>query len=129
MVLMTHPPPADSTAPIKREQTVLTCPAIMHALSATALASVFSCPPRRPAAAGHPPRPYRPSLPGSVDLANPRSALSVTEERKKGVPFILIEGGVAQTRRSVLRCGVDRLVDQAGAQAGVNGTFFADALV
>ena len=36
---------------------------------------------------------------------------------------------MAQTRRSVLRCGVDRLVDQAGAQAGVNGTFFADASV
>ena len=45
------------------------------------------------------------------------------------MPFILIEGGVAQTRRSALRCGVDQLVRQAGAQAGVNGTFFADASV
>lgn len=35
----------------------------------------------------------------------------------------------AQTRRSVLRCGVDSLVRKAGAQAGVNGTFFADARV
>jgi len=70
-----------------------------------------------------------PLPPGSVDLANPRPALLVTQERKKGVPFILIEGGVAQTRRSALRCGVDHLVREAGAQAGVNGTFFADASV
>lgn len=66
---------------------------------------------------------------GSVDLVNPQPGLLVTQERKKGVPFILIEGGVAQTRRSALRCRVDHLVRQAGAQAGVNGTFFADAAV
>ena len=65
--------------------------------------------------------------PGSVDLLNPQSPLLVVQDRKKGVPYILIEGGVAQTRRSALRCGVDRLVRQAKAQAGLNGTFFADA--
>ena len=73
--------------------------------------------------------PAVPLLPGSVDLINPQPALLVTKQRIKGVPFILIEGGVAQTRRSVPRCGVDALVRQAGAQAGVNGTFFADARV
>lgn len=73
--------------------------------------------------------PAVPLPPGSVDLANPQPALLVIQERLKGVPFILIEGGVAQTRRSALRCGVDALVRQAGAQAGVNGTFFADASV
>ena len=75
-----------------------------------------------------PPIPVPVALPpGSVDLANPQSPLLVIEDRKKGVPYILIEGGVAQTRRSALRCGVDRLVSQAKAQAGLNGTFFADA--
>lgn len=65
----------------------------------------------------------------AADLRNPQSPLSVVTSRKAGVPFIIIEGGVAQTRRSALRCGVNALVQQAGAQAGVNGTFFADASV
>jgi len=64
-----------------------------------------------------------------ADLRNPQSPLLVVTARKAGVPFIVIEGGVAQTRRSALRCGVNVLVQQAGAQAGVNGTFFADASV
>ena len=64
-----------------------------------------------------------------ADLINPQPPLLVVSSRKAGVPFILIEGGVAQTRRSALRCGVRALVQQAGAQAGVNGTFFADASV
>lgn len=79
--------------------------------------------------AAPPPPPAVALPPGSVDMVNPQSALLVTEDRKKGVPFILIEGGVAQTRRSTLRCGVESLVHEAGAQAGVNGTFFADASV
>ena len=62
-------------------------------------------------------------------MRNPQSLLLVVTARKAGVPFIVIEGGVAQTRRSALRCGVNALVQQAGAQAGVNGTFFADASV
>jgi len=65
----------------------------------------------------------------AADLPNPQSPLLVLQARKAGVPFILIEGGVAQTRRSALRCGVSALVQQAGAQAGMNGTFFADASV
>ena len=64
-----------------------------------------------------------------ADLRNPQPPLRVVTSHKAGVPFIVIEGGVAQTRRSALRCGVDALVQQAGAQAGVNGTFFADASV
>ena len=43
------------------------------------------------------------------------------------MPFVLIEGGVAQTRRAALRCGVDKFVQDAKAQAGLNGTFFANA--
>ncbi len=62
-----------------------------------------------------------------ADLPNPQSPLLVIHERKAGVPFILIEGGVAQTRRAALRCGVNEFVQEAGAQAGLNGTFFADA--
>ena len=65
----------------------------------------------------------------AADLPNPQSPLLVIQARKAGVPFILIEGGVAQTRRAALRCGVPALVQQAGAQAGVNGTFFANASV
>ena len=64
-----------------------------------------------------------------ADMRNPQPPLRVVTSHKAGVPFIVIEGGVAQTRRSALRCGVDALVQQAGAQAGVNGTFFADASV
>jgi len=64
-----------------------------------------------------------------ADLANPQSPLLVTHERLRGVPFVLIEGGVAQTRRAALRCGVNQFVKDAGAQAGLNGTFFADASV
>ncbi|MGI4790319.1 MAG: phosphodiester glycosidase family protein, partial [Janthinobacterium lividum] len=62
-----------------------------------------------------------------TDLANPQSPLLVIHARKQGVPFILIEGGVPQTRRSPLRCEVGQMVQAAGAQAGLNGTFFVDA--
>ena len=34
---------------------------------------------------------------------------------------------MAQTRRAALRCGVEKFVQDAKAQAGLNGTFFADA--
>ncbi len=64
-----------------------------------------------------------------TDLVNPNAPLLVIQERKSGVPFILIEGGVPQTRRSAFRCGVGRMVQDAGAQAGLNGTFFVDASV
>ena len=64
-----------------------------------------------------------------TELSNPQAPLRVVHERKAGVPFILIEGGVPQTRRSAFRCGVGEMVQEAGAQAGLNGTFFADASV
>ena len=60
-------------------------------------------------------------------LPNPQSPLLVIQARQHGVPFILIEGGIPQTRRSPMRCGVEQMVQEAGAQAGLNGTFFADA--
>ncbi len=74
------------------------------------------------------PAPLRDSALGT-DLVNPQSPLLVIQARKAGVPFILIEGGVPQTRRSAFRCGVGDMVAQAGAQAGLNGTFFVDASV
>lgn len=42
---------------------------------------------------------------------------------------MFIEGGMPQTRRSAFRCGVGQMVQEAGAQAGINGTFFVDAAV
>ena len=62
-----------------------------------------------------------------ADLPNPQSPVLVIRSRKAGVPFVLIAGGTVQTRRAALRCGVDKFVRDAGAQAGLNGTFFADA--
>ncbi len=64
-----------------------------------------------------------------TDLINPQAPLLVVQARKAGVPLILIEGGVPQTRRSAFRCGVGKMVQEAGAQAGLNGTFFVDASV
>ena len=64
-----------------------------------------------------------------TDLTNPQAPLLVIQARKAGVPFILIEGGVPQTRRAAVRCGVGQMVQDAGAQAGLNGTFFVDASV
>lgn len=64
-----------------------------------------------------------------TDLINPQAQLSILQARKDGVPLILIEGGVPQTRRSAFRCGVGQMVQDAGAQAGINGTFFVDASV
>jgi hypothetical protein len=64
-----------------------------------------------------------------TDLVNPQAPLLVIQTRKAGVPFILIEGGVPQTRRSAFRCEVGQMVRKAGAQAGLNGTFFVNASV
>ena len=127
--------PANRPISVKRKRAVAPHLYVKTVLSAAALAVAFFMPApatRRPHPAPTPiaAPPTAVALPpGGVDMVNPQSALLVTEDRKKGVPFILIQGGVAQTRRSVLRCGVDSLVRKAGAQAGVNGTFFADARV
>ena len=64
-----------------------------------------------------------------TDLANPQAPLLIIQAREQGVPFILIEGGVPQTRRAALRRGVGEMVQEAGAQAGINGTFFVNASV
>ena len=39
----------------------------------------------------------------------------------------LVEGGIAGTQRSERRCAVDAFVSRCGAQAGLNGAFFANA--
>lgn len=75
-----------------------------------------------------PPAPLREAQIGT-DLQNPQAPLHVIQAREHGVPFILIEGGVPQTRRAALRRGVDEMVQEAGAQAGINGTFFVNASV
>jgi len=125
--------PVNSPIPVKRKWAVAPRLSVKMTLSAAALAVAFFMPApatRRPHPAPVAATPPAVALPpGSVDMVNPQSDLLVTQDRKKGVPFVLIQGGVAQTRRSALRCGVDCLVREAGAQAGVNGTFFADARV
>lgn len=40
---------------------------------------------------------------------------------------MVVDGGVASTRRSPLRLGVEEFVQRSGAQAGLNGAFFANA--
>ncbi len=81
-------------------------------------------------AAGQPlPAPALREAEVGTDLANPQAPLLVMQAREQGVPLILIEGGVPQTRRAALRRGVDEMVREAGAQAGINGTFFVNASV
>ena len=62
-----------------------------------------------------------------ADLINPHSPVQIIRGRENQVPFVLIEGGVAGTRREATRCGVSEIVRESGAAAGLNGTFFADA--
>jgi len=65
--------------------------------------------------------------PGEADLLNPDSPITTTSYRKDGVPFTIVEGGVAGTRRSAIRVAVEDIVQESGAKAGLNGTFFANA--
>lgn len=67
------------------------------------------------------------SDPATADLTNPESPLDVRKVRSHGVPLMLIEGGVASSRRDVRRLGVIDFVSRSGAQAGLNGAFFANA--
>ncbi len=68
------------------------------------------------------------SLPaGSVYLPNPRLPLTIDRFNDRGVTLVLVEGGVLGTRRSPIRQGVEDFVREAGATAGINGTFFANA--
>ena len=133
MILRSHKA-ITSNLPVRKRLAFLSA-GVGLSLGAAALTAAFFMPPAFPVHRYPVPPPL--SVPAldpvealtAADLPNPQSPLSVIQARKKGVPFILIEGGVAQTRRSALRCGVSALVQQAGAQAGVNGTFFADASV
>lgn len=65
--------------------------------------------------------------PSMADLINPESPLVVQKAKSHGIPMMLIEGGVASSRRSPLRLGVEDFVSRSGAQAGLNGAFFANA--
>ncbi len=107
--------------------------AFIFAVFGSAFAYVIPSPsaaPPPPVAAAVPPvaAPLHDAQVGT-DLPNPQSPLLVIHARENGVPFILIEGGVPQTRRAALRRGVDEMVQEAGAQAGLNGTFFVNASV
>jgi poly-beta-1,6-N-acetyl-D-glucosamine N-deacetylase len=69
-----------------------------------------------------------PGLPaGSVFIPNPKMPLTIDRVLDHGLKLVLVEGGVLGTRRSPVRQGVEDFVRQAGAAAGVNGTFFANA--
>src|SRR6185437_11869645 len=75
-----------------------------------------------------PPTPVVPPVeqPGEADLLNPNAPVSTTSFRKDGVPVMLVEGGIAGTRRSPVRVAVQDIVQESGAKAGLNGTFFAN---
>lgn len=64
---------------------------------------------------------------GEADVLNPQMPLTVLKKRVDRVPFVIAEGGIAGTRRSPLRLDVQSFVNSAGARAGLNGTFFANA--
>ncbi len=63
----------------------------------------------------------------AVDAVNPQQPLTLTQVRDDDVPIVLVEGGIAGTCRSPVREGVSDFVRAHGAQAGINGTFFANA--
>ncbi len=65
--------------------------------------------------------------PGSANLVNPIAPLTVQTCTDGPVPITAIVGGTAGSRRSLIRQGVDQFVKDAGAAAGLNGTFFANA--
>jgi len=65
--------------------------------------------------------------PGEADLLNPNAPITMVRNRKDGVPFTIVEGGTAGTRRSAVRVAVENIVQESGAKAGLNGTFFANA--
>jgi biofilm PGA synthesis lipoprotein PgaB len=64
---------------------------------------------------------------GSAYLINPRLPLTITRVTDNGVTLVLVEGGVLGSRRSPIRQRVVDFVREAGATAGLNGTFFANA--
>jgi hypothetical protein len=64
---------------------------------------------------------------GSASLTNPGGAPAIQQFNNGPVPLTMIVGGTPGARRSPIREGVADFVRDAGATAGVNGTFFANA--
>jgi biofilm PGA synthesis lipoprotein PgaB len=65
--------------------------------------------------------------PGEADLLNPNAPITTSTFDQHGVPFMIIAGGQVGTRRSAVRVAVQNIVQETGARAGLNGTFFANA--
>ncbi|HEX5322247.1 MAG TPA: phosphodiester glycosidase family protein [Capsulimonadaceae bacterium] len=63
----------------------------------------------------------------TADLPNPGVPIKIQRAEVDKVSLVLIEGGIVGTRRTPMRAGVRDIVDQCGASAGLNGTFFANA--
>lgn len=63
----------------------------------------------------------------TADLPNPGAPITVEKPRVGVISLVLIEGGVAGTRRVAVREGVRDIMQGCGASAGLNGTFFANA--
>jgi hypothetical protein len=63
----------------------------------------------------------------TADLPNPGGPIKVERSEINQIALVMVEGGVAGTRRSPVRVGVRDIVDEYGASAGLNGTFFANA--
>jgi poly-beta-1,6-N-acetyl-D-glucosamine N-deacetylase len=89
----------------------------------TASATVEVAPPIQPAVP--PTAPIE--LPGEAYLLNPGTPVTTTKYTSDGVGFLLVQGGIAGTRRSPLRQAVTDFVQESGAEAGLDGTFFANA--
>lgn len=63
----------------------------------------------------------------TADLPNPGAPISIERKRVGVISIVLIEGGVPGTRRVPVRQAVGDIVQENGASAGLNGTFFANA--
>src|SRR5579862_367919 len=63
----------------------------------------------------------------TADLSNPGFPIKIERSEINHISLVMIEGGTAGTRRSPVRVGVRDIVNEFGAAAGLNGTFFADA--
>jgi hypothetical protein len=97
-----------------------------HLRTATVITKIFG--PSAPAATAPPaPGPVGIWTSDPADLENPNKPVTISRLRKNAVSMILISGGVAGARRAPTRHEVMDFVKRAGATAGLNGTFFANA--
>jgi hypothetical protein len=125
------------TLPIASFYATLYAPTIAHAIQGTLhLRSTQPAPRIAQAAASAPstPAPVDDSpdlvgeLPdGSANIPNTNQPLTVQTFQADRVPMTLVIGGTPASRLSPVRQGVTDFVRQAGATAGLNGTFFANA--